>query len=164
MPSLSDSAPFTQRPRKSTRLIPGTVIEKPWLDTPDRATRARWIIYGAIVIGFGLAAMSTPFLETVYGREFCYRLTFKYIAAVCYFYYLTVPHVGVSATSHSRCTDADGAINFLRNYALFCRMTSPRSITRSGTAKFNLAALGTVNSSGLRALTRTREWQFSYIL
>jgi hypothetical protein len=42
----------------STRLLPGTVIEKPWMDRPDRAMRAKWLIYLAWVLGMGLAAMS----------------------------------------------------------------------------------------------------------
>ena len=54
-PSIRSSSGINLRKRKSTRIIPGTPLDKPWLRQKTRLRFARYLIYAAVLVGMGLA-------------------------------------------------------------------------------------------------------------
>lgn len=50
----------------STRLVPGTVIDKPWLKTKSRLSLAKYIVYLGCVIGLCASALSTYDVILIY--------------------------------------------------------------------------------------------------
>jgi len=49
--------------RRSTRLVPGTIIEKPWLQQKSSLRFARYMIWISLALGVGVAAASKRRLE-----------------------------------------------------------------------------------------------------
>ena len=49
--------------RRSTRLVPGTIIEKPWLQQKSSLRYARYMIWISLALGVGVAAASKQRLE-----------------------------------------------------------------------------------------------------